>query len=329
MTSSQVYAPASVPSGSEDLHDCIPEGPTLSPRSGANVLRCCSRRRNGTSLIALGLQLWKSSKAPDGCTSPPPRASELSRCFRSECASRHLTVTWASAVEIRPAGSPSVSREPRSGWPPARCPGPADHRVRAAQRDIRATRASHSRPRSDHTALRAPCPNPSNLPAGWRGPSTTGSAPSTCAPFLSCVKPGGTEHDTIVDHLGAHVIRVPMPPRDDQLDLPLDRHAPRAGPFGVAPRVRRICHCRRPRRRECQPRTQVARLRSPRFPARSPGDPRETIRTYPHNILVGVSVLTRTVSDRGASRSDARSEMVINCHGGGRRAWTLKVTKIS
>ena len=227
MTSSQVYAPASVPSGSEDLHDCIPEGPTLSPRSGANVLRCCSRRRNGTSLIALGLQLWKSSKAPDGCTSPPPRASELSRCFRSECASRHLTVTWASAVEIRPAGSPSVSREPRSGWPPARCPGPADHRVRAAQRDIRATRASHSRPRSDHTALRAPCPNPSNLPAGWRGPSTTGSAPSTCAPFLSCVKPGGTEHDTIVDHLGAHVIRVPMPPRDDQLDLPLDRHAPR------------------------------------------------------------------------------------------------------
>ena len=45
---------------------------------------------------------------------------------------------------------------------------------------------------------------------------------------LPRVGPEGADDDTIVDRVRAqHVVRIPMPPRDDQLDLLLDRHARR------------------------------------------------------------------------------------------------------
>ena len=48
-----------VPSESEDLHDRIREGPTVSPLSGTSLVHRCLRRRSGTAVIALSVSCGK------------------------------------------------------------------------------------------------------------------------------------------------------------------------------------------------------------------------------------------------------------------------------
>jgi hypothetical protein len=92
---------ASVPSGSEDLRDCIRERPTGSPRSGAIVLRCCLSRRNGTSLTALRVRLWQSSQAATRSARTMASARPGKGASRPACRARSGTVRGGSKMPVR------------------------------------------------------------------------------------------------------------------------------------------------------------------------------------------------------------------------------------
>ncbi len=84
----------------------------MSPRSGGNVLRCCSRRRNGKSLIALGLQLWKSSNAG---VSPCPSAATASVAKQPSGGGSRDDTCWAKqGRDMMSSGGAHGSRERRA-----------------------------------------------------------------------------------------------------------------------------------------------------------------------------------------------------------------------